>query len=80
MAVKLSFLTISAAFLLLGIIMVSALSIQNKSGIVTSSNIIFRYGVSGAEHMNELNTFKGVFIKDMVNKDPLVSQSLPSKT
>ncbi len=57
--------------------------IQDKSEITTystTSNIIFRYGSSGAppspdpdtftKHSNELDTFKGIFTKDMVNKDP----------
>jgi len=71
---KLTFLTISTTFLTLGIIIVTAPMIQDKSEIATfatTSNIIFRYGISGAKHMNELNTFKGIFIKDMVNKDPV---------
>ncbi len=57
--------------------------IQDKSEITThptTSNIIFRYGSSGAppspdpdtftKHSNELDTFKGIFTKDMVNEDP----------
>lgn len=71
---KLTFLTISASFLLLGIIIVTAPMIQDKSEIATfatTSNIIFRYGIAGAKHMNELNSFKGIFTKDMVNKAPI---------
>jgi hypothetical protein len=71
---KLTFLTISASFLLLGIIIVIVPMIQDKSEIetfTTTSNIIFRYGVGGAKNLNELNTFKGIFTKDMVNKAPL---------
>lgn len=71
---RLSFLTISAAFLLLGIILVSTPLIQEESEIATSSNIIFRYGISGAKHLNELNTFKGIFTKDMVNKEPVLTK------
>ncbi len=57
--------------------------IQDKFEITThstTSNIIFRYGSSGAppspdpdtftKHSNELDTFKGIFTKDMVNEDP----------
>jgi len=36
----------------------------------TSSNIIFRYGSSSAKNPNELDTVRGYFRKDMVNKDP----------
>lgn len=71
---RLPFLVISATFLLLGIIIVSVPMLQDKSEtktFTTTSNIIFRYGVSGAEHLNELNTIKGIFIKDMVNKEPV---------
>ena len=71
---KLPFLVISTTFLILGIIIVTAPIIKDKSEIATfatTSNIIFRYGISGAKHMNELNTFKGIFTKDMVNKDPI---------
>ena len=74
MEYKLPFLVISTTFLILGIIIVTAPMIQDKSEVetfATTSNIIFRYGISGAKHMNELNTFKGIFIKDMVNKDPV---------
>ena len=38
--------------------------------VTTTSNIIFRYGVSGGKHPNKLDTIKGYFQKDMVNKDP----------
>jgi hypothetical protein len=40
----------------------------------TESNIIFRYGISGGKHPNELDTFKGIFTKDMVNKDPVTTK------
>lgn len=71
---KLPLLVIFTTFLILGIVIVTAPKIQDKSEIATfatKSNIIFRYGISGAKHMNELNTFKGIFTKDMVNKDPV---------
>jgi hypothetical protein len=70
---RLPFTVMSTAFLILGIIIVTAPMIQDESEtatFATTSNIIFRYGVSGAKHMNELNTLKGFFIKDMVNKEP----------
>jgi len=45
---------------------------SNESIIVeTTSNIIFRYGTAGGKHPNELDTFEGIFIKDMVNKEPI---------
>jgi len=59
--------------LLLVVITVTAPMIQEKSEITieeTTSNIIFRYGVSGGKHPNELDTVRGYFQKDMVNKDP----------
>ena len=59
--------------LLLVVITVTAPMIQEKSEITieeTTSNIIFRYGVSGGKHLNELDTVKGYFQKDMVNKEP----------
>ena len=71
---KLTFFTLSASFLLLGIIVVTAPIILDKSEIATfetTSNIIFRYGIAGAKHINELNTFKAVFTKDVVNKAPV---------
>ncbi len=40
----------------------------------TTSNIIFRYGSSHGKHPNELDTFKGIFTKDMVNKDPVTTK------
>jgi hypothetical protein len=66
--------TLSTTFLILGFIIINASMIQPESELVTyatTSNLIFRYGISGAKHMNELNTFKGIFTKDMVNKDPV---------
>ena len=70
---KFPFLAISTTFLILGIIIVTAPMIQDKSEITieeTTSNIIFRFGSSHGKHPNELDTFKGTFIKDMVNRDP----------
>ena len=44
---------------------------QSETTIDTmESNIIFRYGVSGGKHPNELDTIRGYFQKDMVNKEP----------
>jgi hypothetical protein len=48
--------------------------IQDKSEITTfatTSNIIFRYEIPGEKNLNELNTIKGIFTKDMVNKAPV---------
>ena len=63
--------------LLLTVIIVTAPIIQEIYEIKmeeTTSNIIFRYGVSGAMHSNELDTFKGIFTQDMVNKDPVTTK------
>lgn len=40
----------------------------------SSLHLIFRYGVSGAKWENELNTFKGYFQKDMVNRRPAITK------
>ncbi len=64
-------ITLSA--LLLVMVTVTALLIQDKSEIIieeTTSNIIFRYGIVGGKNPNELDTVKGIFQKDMVNKGP----------
>lgn len=65
--------TISATFLLGILVFLFAPKTPDVTQVlnVTTSNIIFRYGVSGAKHMNELDTFRGIFIMDMVNKDPV---------
>lgn len=60
-----------SALLLVGAILVSQFQHSDTGSVETTpSNIIFRYGVSGAKHLNELDTFKGIFTKDMVNKEP----------
>jgi hypothetical protein len=63
--------------LLLFTILIGSPKIENQTEIqteiplvTTTSNIIFRYGVSGAKHPNELDTIRGYFQKDMVNKEP----------
>ena len=59
------------ALVLIGSILLS--QYQHSNGIIietTTSNIIFRYGVSGGNHPNELDTIRGYFQKDMVNKEP----------
>ena len=70
---KLPFLAISTTFLILGVILVASPMIQDKKEITNEEatfNIVFRYGISGAKHPNELNTFNGTFTKDMVTEDP----------
>ncbi len=70
---KISQRIIILSALLLVMITITTLLIQDKSEITieeTTSNILFRYGVSGGKHPNELDTVKGIFQKDMVNKDP----------
>ena len=74
-------IVILSALLLVVIIVLSPKSQDSVEIVIeeTTSNIIFRYGSSGArrsneldtftKHSNELNTFKGIFTKDMVNKD-----------
>jgi len=63
--------------LLLAIIFISVPFLQETSEIETyqtTSNIIFRYGISGAEFPNRLDTFRGQFKKDMVNKAPALTR------
>ena len=67
---KLPLLTMTTSFILLGIIL-GVTSMPRIETHTTTFNVIFRYGVSGAEHPNELNTLEGIFIKDMVNKEPV---------
>jgi hypothetical protein len=77
MEAKLPFLVISTTFLLLGIIIITASMIQDKAEIATfatTSNILFRYGSSHGKHPNELDTFKGIFTKDTVDKDPVTTK------
>ncbi len=62
---------ILTALLLVGAILLSQYQHSNESIIeTTTSNIIFRYGSTGAKNPNVLDTFKGTFTKDMVNKEP----------
>jgi hypothetical protein len=59
--------------LLLAILFISTPFFQAQSEFEkypTTSNIIFRYGISVAEYPNELDTFRGLFTKDMVDKAP----------
>jgi hypothetical protein len=63
--------------LMLVVITVIAPMIQDKSETTieeTTSNIIFRFGVLGGKHPNELDTIRGYFQKDMVNKDPITTK------
>ena len=64
---------ILAALILVMIIVFSPKSQDSLESIIeeTTSNIIFRYGSSRSKHLNELDTFKGKFTKDMVNKNPV---------
>ena len=70
---KFTFVTISLTFLLGILVFVSAPKVPDATHTTyeTTSNIIFRYGVSSGKHPNELDTLKGIFTKDMVNKDPV---------
>jgi len=67
---------ILSALLLVVIIVLSPKSQDSVEIVIeeTTSNIIFRYGSSHGKHPNELNTFKGIFTKDMVNKDPVTTK------
>jgi hypothetical protein len=67
---------ILSALLLVVIIVLSPKSQDSVEIVIeeTTSNIIFRYGSSSGKHPNELDTFKGIFIKDMVNKDPVMTK------
>ena len=70
---RFTFVTISTSFLLGILVFVSAPKVPEATHVTydTTSNIIFRWGVSGAVNMNELDTVQGYFIKDMVNKAPV---------
>jgi len=67
---------ILSALLLVVIIVLSPKSQDSVEIVIeeTTSNIIFRYGSSHGKHPNELDTFKGIFTKDMVNKDPVTTK------
>ena len=67
---------ILSALLLIVITIIAPLirEITETSFEETTSDIIFRYGTSGAKHQNELDTLKGIFTKDMVNKDPVTTK------
>ena len=70
---RFTFVTISLTFLLGILVFVSAPKIPDATHVThdTTSNIIFRWGVPVGKQLNELDTLKGIFIKDMVNKDPV---------
>jgi len=70
---KFIFVTISTTFLLGILVFVSAPKVPDATHTTyeTTSNFIFRYGTIGAKQLNELDTLSGIFIKDMVRKDPV---------
>jgi hypothetical protein len=74
MAEKVSYYILAITFILLISVTIYASQLPSETTnniYTTSTNILFRYGISGAKHMNELNTSKGIFTKDMVDKDPV---------
>ena len=72
---KFIFVTISTTFLLGILVFVSAPKIPDATPTHvtydTTSNIVFRWCVIGAKYPNELDSLSGIFIKDMVRKDPV---------
>lgn len=70
---RFTFVTISLTFLLGILVFFSAPKVPDATHVTyeSTSNFIFRYGVIGAKQLNELDTLSGIFIKDMVNKDPV---------